>query len=158
MNNDLHLTHFFLCCVRWSVRCESFCFTEAQIKLNHTLQEFTTLPSLQRNMGESSRGSDTSRVDAEMNDIPYCDAQREQAKKALLNSSRVPPSVNLKLHLIFLKMHGVFTMFGDSDVQNGTILEHTSGLHVHHIVACIYCESHSVMKTHLSGIALVYFE
>lgn len=49
-------------------------------------------------------------------------------------------------------------MSGDSDVQNGSIWEHLSGLHVYHIVACVYQESHSVMKADLSSIAFVYFE
>lgn len=31
-------------------------------------------------MGVTSRESDTSSVDAEMNDTPHCDIQREQAK------------------------------------------------------------------------------
>lgn len=49
-------------------------------------------------------------------------------------------------------------MFGDSDVQNGAILENSSGLHVHHILTCIYWESYPLMKADPSSIPLVYFE
>lgn len=123
MNNDLHLTHFFYAV--WDDQLGVNLSALQGLRLSRIiLQEFTALPWLQREMGETSRDSDTSSVDAEMNDPPHCDAQKEQAKGITTITSRVPPSVNLNPDLIFLQMHGVFTTFGDSGVQNGAILEH----------------------------------
>lgn len=48
-------------------------------------------------------------------------------------------------------------VFGDSDVQNGAILEHLSGLNVHYVAACVYWEPHSMMRDDSSNIELVYF-
>lgn len=47
-------------------------------------------------------------------------------------------------------------VFGDSDVQNGAILEWLSGLHVHYIAAYVYLESHSVLKVDPFSTAVIY--
>lgn len=55
-----------------------------------------------------------------------------------------------------VKVQGVFMVFGDSDVQNGAILEHLSGLNVHYGAACVSWEPHSMMKADSSNIELMY--
>lgn len=90
----------FLCCVRWSVRCESFCFSDWAESDSARI----CLPPLTAGaMGVASRDPDTSSVDAEKNDTLHSDTQREQAKgiTKFFQSS----TINLNLNLIFLKMY-----------------------------------------------------
>lgn len=83
-------------------------------------------------MGVASRDPDTSSVDAEKNDTLHSDTQREQAKgiTKFFQSSTIS---QFESKSYFSEDALVFTMFGDSDVQNGAIWVQPSGLHMHHV-------------------------